>query len=88
MRLVLLRLSALGDILRVLPAWKNLLDAFPEARIKAVVEDRHSFLLTPFTKIEPVIARRSRLSNPLSAIAELRRAGSLIKGADASLDFH
>jgi len=88
MRLVLLRLSALGDVLRVLPAWKNLLDAFPSARIQAVVEDRHSFLLKPFPKIEPVIARRARLSNPFSAIAELRRVGGLIKGADVSLDFH
>jgi len=45
--LVLLRLSALGDILRVLPAWTNLHDAFPTARFQAVVEDRHAFLLEP-----------------------------------------
>ena len=47
MDLVLLRLSALGDILRVLPAWANLREAFPEARFRAVVEDRHAFLLEP-----------------------------------------
>jgi ADP-heptose:LPS heptosyltransferase len=88
MHLVLLRLSALGDILRVLPAWKNLLDAFPAARVQAVVEDRHEFLLTPFPRLEPVIVHRRRLSNPCTAIAELRRVAGLIRGADISLDFH
>ena len=47
MDLVLLRLSALGDILRVLPAWASLRAAFPGARFRAVVEDRHAFLLEP-----------------------------------------
>ena len=88
MHLILLRLSALGDILRVIPAWKNLADAFHGARIQAVVEDRHAFLLEPFPGIEPVIVRRRSLSNPFKAIAELSRVGQLIKGADASLDFH
>jgi len=88
MHLVLLRLSALGDILRVIPAWKNLADAFSGARIQAVVEDRHAFLLEHISGIEPVIVRRRNLSNPFKAIAELSRVGQLIKGADASLDFH
>ena len=47
MDLVLLRLSALGDILRVLPAWASLRAAFPGSRFRAVVEDRHAFLLDP-----------------------------------------
>ena len=88
MKLAFLRLSALGDILRVLPAWKNLAEAFPGARIQAVVEDRHAFLLEPFPRLEPVIVRRRNLSNPLRAIAELSRVGRLVSGADVSLDFH
>ena len=88
MRLILLRLSALGDILRVIPAWKNLAEAFPQTRIQAVVEDRHAFLLEPLTGIEPVIVRRRSLSNPFKAMAELSRVGQLLKGADVSLDFH
>lgn len=88
MHLVLLRLSALGDILRVLPAWANLHRAFPEARIQAVVEDRHAFLLSPFPWLEPITVARKRLSWPPSALKELHRVAREIEGADASLDFH
>ena len=88
MDLVLLRLSALGDILRVLPAWANLREAFPEARLRAVVEDRHAFLLEPLPWLEPVLVRRKRLSNPLTALGELRRVAHLVRDGQASLDFH
>ncbi|MFN7956933.1 MAG: glycosyltransferase family 9 protein [Holophagaceae bacterium] len=88
MDLVLLRLSALGDILRVLPAWANLHAAFPGARFQAVVEDRHAFLLEPLPWLEPVIVKRRRLSNPFSALGELKRVAGLVRGAGASLDFH
>jgi len=88
MDLVLLRLSALGDILRVLPAWASLHEAFPEAQFRAVVEDRHAFLLEPLPWLEPVLVRRKRLSNPLSAFGELKRVAALVKDAEASLDFH
>jgi len=87
-RLVLLRLSALGDILRVLPAWANLRGAFPEVRFQAVVEDRHAFLLEPLPWLEPVIVKRSRLSSPAGFLRECRRVAEEIRGADASLDFH
>lgn len=88
MDLVLLRLSALGDILRVLPAWANLHGAFPGARLRAVVEDRHAFLLEPLPWLEPVRVQRRRLSNPLTALGELRRVAAQLRGAEASLDFH
>ncbi len=88
MDLALLRLSALGDILRVLPAWANLHEAFPEARLRAVVEDRHAFLLEPLPWLEPVLVRRRRLSSPFAAPGELRRAAEGLRGCEASLDFH
>jgi ADP-heptose:LPS heptosyltransferase len=88
MHLALLRLSALGDILRVLPAWSNLHEAFPEARLQAVVEDRHAFLLEPFPWLEPVVVRRRALSHPLKALPELKRVAAQLQGAEASLDFH
>jgi ADP-heptose:LPS heptosyltransferase len=88
MHLVLLRLSALGDILRVLPAWVNLHEAFPEARIQVVVEDRHAFLLEPLPWMEAVIVRRKHLSAPMSALTELKRVAGLVADADVSLDFH
>jgi ADP-heptose:LPS heptosyltransferase len=87
MRIALLRLSALGDILRVLPAWANLGEAFPEARFQAVVEDRHAFLLEPMPWLEPVRVARRALGRPWSALGELRRAAALVR-ADVSLDFH
>lgn len=88
MDLILLRLSALGDILRVLPAWANLREAFPGARFRAVVEDRHAFLLEPLPWLEPVVVRRRRLSNPFSALGELKRVAALVRDGEASLDFH
>ena len=88
MRLALLRLSALGDILRVLPAWVNLHEAFPDAQFQAVVEDRHAFLLEPFPWLKPVVVRRKRLSSPMGFLSETRRVADLIRDADASLDFH
>ena len=88
MHLVLLRLSALGDILRVFPAWSNLHEAFPGARFQAVVEDRHAFLLEPLPWLEPVIVKREELSNPMKAVREFRAVAAAIRGADASLDFH
>jgi ADP-heptose:LPS heptosyltransferase len=88
MDLVLLRLSALGDILRVMPAWANLRQAFPGARFRAVVEDRHAFLLEPLPWLEPVVVQRKRLSNPLSALGELKRVAALVRDGEASLDFH
>ena len=88
MDLALLRLSALGDILRVLPAWSNLHEALPEARLRAVVEDRHAFLLEPLPWLEPVLVHRKRLSQPVSALGELRRVAGAIRDCEASLDFH
>jgi len=88
MRIVLVRLSALGDVLRVLPAWANLHDAFPEVQFKAVIEDRHAFLLESMSWLEPVIVNRRALGRPWSALTELRRVASLICDCDISLDFH
>ncbi|MBL0210519.1 MAG: glycosyltransferase family 9 protein [Holophagaceae bacterium] len=88
MRLALLRLSALGDILRVFPAWSNLREAFPAAHFQAVVEDRHAYLLEPLPWVEPVIVRRQELSSPVRAMRELKAVAARIHGADASLDFH
>ena len=88
MDLVLLRLSALGDILRVLPAWANLHDAFPGARFRAVVEDRHAFLLEPLPWLEPVLVRRRQISSPLAAVRELKRVAAQVRDGGISLDFH
>jgi len=87
MRIALLRLSALGDILRVLPAWANLRGAFPEARFQAVVEDRHAFLLEPMPWLEPVRVARRALGRPWTALGELKRVAAELD-CEVSLDFH
>ena len=78
----------MGDLLRVLPAWVNLREAFPEARLQAVVEDRHAYVLEPFPWLEPVLVRRRELGRPVGALRELKRVAEAVAGADASLDFH
>ena len=88
MRIALIRLSALGDVLRVLPAWENLHAAFPEVQFKALVEDRHAFLLEPMPWLEPVLVRRRALGRLHTAIVEMRRVALLIRDCDVSLDFH
>ncbi len=88
MRIALLRLSALGDVLRVLPAWANLRAAFPEAHLQAVIEDRHAFLLEKAPGLEPIVVRRSALGRPWAAPAELARIAGALRGADVTLDFH
>ena len=87
MRIALLRLSALGDILRVLPAWANLHAAFPEAAFQAVVEDRHAFLLEPLPWLDPVRVTRRALGRPWTALGELRRVAAALR-CEVSLDFH
>ena len=74
MRLVLLRLSAMGDLLRVLPAWVNLREAFPEARLQAVVEDRHAYVLEPFGK-EEMGRLPDLLEKACRAVEEILSAG-------------
>ena len=88
MRIALIRLSAMGDVLRVLPAWENLHVAFPGTHFKAVIEDRHAFLLEPMPWLEPVVVKRRALSCLWSSVGEMRRVASLIRDCDVSLDFH
>lgn len=88
MRIALIRLSAIGDILRVLPAWNNLHEAFPKDEFCAIVEDRHAFLLEPFKWISPVVLNRKNISNPFASFKEFKNVADQIRHCDVSLDFH
>lgn len=88
MRVALIRLSAIGDILRCLPAWQNLHQGLPQIEFCAVIEDRHEFLLKPFKWIHPVVLERNKIANPLKAMQEFRAVAEQIKHCDVSLDFH
>jgi len=54
-RILIIRLSSLGDILHALPAFSSLRSAFPDARIDWLVEKRNSFLLFAVRGIDEVI---------------------------------
>jgi lipopolysaccharide heptosyltransferase I len=54
-KILVLKLSSLGDILHTLPAFHALRSTFPEARIDWVVEDRLSFLLQAVEGIDHII---------------------------------
>ena len=54
-RILIIRLSSLGDILHALPAFGSLRRSFPEARIDWLIEKRNSFLLSAVRGIDEVI---------------------------------
>ena len=71
-RILVIRLSAIGDLVFALPAVKALKDARPDAIIDWLVEDKHAALLRscPFLN-DVVIYPRSTLT-PFSLFAHLR----------------
>ncbi len=54
-RILLLRLSAMGDILFALPALRALRLLYPEARLEWLVEDRHAALLQSHPDLDEVL---------------------------------
>jgi ADP-heptose:LPS heptosyltransferase len=60
LRLLLVRLSALGDCLHALPAFHRLRAALPEARIAWAVEERHAALLAGLPGLERAIVFERR----------------------------
>jgi ADP-heptose:LPS heptosyltransferase len=91
-RILAVRLGAIGDCLRVLPAVVRLRAAFPEAEIGWAVGDLVEPLLAGHPDITRlhVLRRREMRSSPLAAWFELRRLGAeLSEGRyDVAIDFH
>lgn len=95
-RILLIRLSALGDVLHALPVLSALRARFPDARIDWAVEDRAASLLEERPDLDRVLVYpRRRLSAALHGVpspVELLRAGggfvrALRRGAyDVALD--
>ncbi len=54
-RILIIRLSSLGDILHALPAFQNLRDSFPDARIDWLVEKRMAFMLSVIEGIDGLV---------------------------------
>lgn len=79
-RILIIRLSSLGDILHTLPAFSSLRTALPEARIEWLVSKRCSFLPAAVRGIDAlhVLDTSSLLSFPPD-IDAWRRLGTLIR---------
>lgn len=91
-RILVVRLGAIGDCLRVLPSLARLRAAFPAAEIGWVVDDLSSSLLAghpALTRLH-VVSRARMKAGLLSGWAELRRVGAELAGAnyDVAIDFH
>jgi lipopolysaccharide heptosyltransferase I len=86
MRILILKLSSIGDVVHTLPAAASLRHALPEAFITWVVERRASELLKDSSVINQLIEVDTRAwrREPFSAttLEEIRSALSLIRGSD------
>ena len=97
-RILIVRLSAIGDVVRTLPALGMIRKRFPRAYIAWVVEEKAYDILIGETSLDEVILfpRRSltrKAANPLTffaAAAEARRFVRHLrdKRFDVALDFH
>lgn len=87
-RLLVLRLSALGDVIHTMPAVVSLSRAFPETRISWVVEAPYRELVEIVAGVEAIPVRMKKWGRNLRASRrEIGDAVSSMRGADASIDF-
>jgi lipopolysaccharide heptosyltransferase I len=91
--ILIIRLSSLGDILHVLPAFQSLRAAYPDARIDWLVESRMAFLLSAVEGINNIVtidtkALRANFVGVAAWTPAVRAIRSLRSaGYDLSLDF-
>jgi len=96
--ILVVRLGAMGDIVHVMPAAKNLRSAFPSARIFWLVEDKHKDLVECLPEIDEVIvfqrrAWQSSLKHPHKYFKIISEVWLFLKNLrnkkyDVALDFH
>jgi heptosyltransferase I len=79
-RILIVRLSALGDIVHTLPVAAALRRAFPEARLDWVVDARHREIL----ELVPAIDRRIMIGAPLGGRVESYNASATLVSAGAA----
>lgn len=87
MHILMIRLSALGDILRTLPALRELRRAFPEARITWLAQDMARPLLDPHPEVDEWLyfpRKEWTDARVLAAFLKELRA----REYDLALDFH
>lgn len=83
MKILVVRLGALGDIVHAVPAAAALRRAFPDARIDWLVEAKHRAIVDLVAGVDEVIAvERPSVGSWLDAVRRLRP-----RGYDVALDF-
>ena len=93
-RILIVRLGAIGDVIRTLPALRALRHNLPDASIAWVVEDRAASLLINHPDLNKVfvLPRKEWQKNPLSVktIKEIIRLTKKLRkeNFDLVLDFH
>ncbi len=97
-RILVIRLSAIGDVVRTLPAAHTLRERFPTAYIAWVVEERARDVLAHQPEIDEIIVfRRNRwkkgILNPLSFLGTIGEVYRFVrelrdKHYDIAFDFH
>jgi lipopolysaccharide heptosyltransferase I len=88
-RILVIRLSAIGDVVRVLPALHVLRDAFPEARIDWAVERKSAEILEGLSALDNVVV----FERPQGAMNAAREFLRFCRGVrqtryDMVFDFH
>jgi lipopolysaccharide heptosyltransferase I len=87
-RLLVLRLSALGDVIHTIPAVTALRDALPDTRISWVVEAPYRELVELVAGVEAIPVRLRKWSRaPMQSRGDMRAAMQAMRGADAAVDF-
>ena len=97
-KFLILRLSAVGDVIRTLPAVKTLRECFPSSTITWIVEEpARAFLESQHEIDEVILFPRKRWTRGITSVAEIGRTigemRGFVKGLrkrkfDAVLDFH
>jgi lipopolysaccharide heptosyltransferase I len=87
-RLLILRLSALGDVIHTIPAVVALRDALPNTYLEWVVEAPYRDLVELVTGVDAIpVAMKRWGRNLLASRGEVGYALRAMSGADASIDF-
>lgn len=87
-RLLVLRLSALGDVIHTIPAVCALKSALPETRISWVVESPYRELVELVAGVEAIPVRMKKWGGNLRASrTEISAAVRGMRGVDVSIDF-
>ncbi|CAM2068229.1 Glycosyltransferase family 9 protein [Sulfidibacter corallicola] len=91
-KVLIVRLSALGDVIRTLPAVLGLMRRFPEARFTWLVEDSSAGLLRALPGLDLIEVPRAemRARDPRRVMRAWRRVRAAVRAEafDLSIDFH